>query len=328
MAKRKLTKQQTTRIRQQQDKLRRQSKNEPSAADTQAGLLISHYGKTSLVETMQQDIITCINRPNLPPLVCGDHVIWQPGEKQNEGIIVAVNERKSELARPDNQGRKRIIAANIDQILVITAAKPELNEGLLDRYLVAAELTGITPVIIFNKTDLLSETEFTGYLQRLEEYQDIGYQVIFASCKRQHGLDELHHCLHGKTSIFVGQSGVGKSSLVNNLLPEANADTAEVSEATGKGQHTTTTARLYHLPGDEGELIDSPGIREFGLWQIDKAQLTNGFREFTGYAEQCKFRNCLHLNEPGCAIQQAVKEHKISGKRLDSYHRILASLGD
>lgn len=328
MAKRKLTKQQASRIRQQQDKLRRQTKHETSAADTQTGLLISHYGKTSLVETRQQEIITCINRPNLPPLVCGDHVVWQPGEKPNEGVIVAVNERKSELARPDSQGRKRIIAANIDQILVITATKPELNEGLLDRYLVAAELTGITPVIIFNKTDLLSETDFTDYQQRLKEYQDIGYQVIFSSCKQQHGLDELHHCLHAKTSIFVGQSGVGKSSLVNSLLPEAKADTAEVSDATGKGQHTTTTARLYHLPGDQGELIDSPGIREFGLWQIDKAQLTNGFREFIEYAEQCKFRNCLHLNEPGCAVQQAVKDHQISEKRLASYHRILESLGE
>lgn len=326
MAKRKLTKQQTSRIRQQQEKLRQQTRDETSTADTQHGLLISQYGKTSLVETPQQEIITCINRPNLPSLVCGDHVVWQPGEKPDEGIIVAVNKRQSELARPDSQGRKRVIAANIDQILVVTAAKPELNEGLLDRYLVAAELTGITPVIIFNKTDLLSETDFTTYQQRLCTYDDIGYQVIFASCKQQHGLDELHDCLRSKTSIFVGQSGVGKSSLVNSLLPGANADTGEVSDATGKGQHTTTTARLYHLPGNDGNLIDSPGIREFGLWQIEKTQLTNGFREFIDYAGQCKFRNCLHVNEPGCAVQQAVKDEKISASRLDSYQRILESL--
>lgn len=326
MAKRKLTKQQASRIRQQQDKLRRQTEDDLSSIDTQPGLLISHYGKTSLVEDNNQQIITCKNRPNLPPLVCGDKVIWQPTDKENEGIIVAVDERQSELVRPDNNRRKRIIAANIDQILIVTAAKPVLNEGLLDRYLVAAELTSITPVIIFNKTDLLSEDEYQDYRQRLKLYQDIGYQVIYASCKKQHGLDELHTCLQGKTSVFVGQSGVGKSSLVNSLLPEAKADTREVSDATGKGQHTTTTARLYHLTNEQGNLIDSPGIREFGLWQINKAQLTNGFKEFSDYAEQCKFRNCLHINEPGCAIQQAEKENLISEKRLASYHRILESL--
>lgn len=326
MAKRKLTKQQTSRIRQQQEKLRQQSEDDLSPGNTQPGLLISHYGKTSLVEDSNQQIITCKNRPNLPALVCGDNVTWQPAEKEHQGIIVAVNERRSELVRPDNNGRKRIIAANIDQILIVTAAKPALNEGLLDRYLVAAELTNITPVIIFNKTDLLTESEYQDHQQRLQLYQDIGYQVIYASCKKQHGLDELHHCLEGKTSVFVGQSGVGKSSLVNSLLPEAKADTKEVSDATGKGQHTTTTARLYHLTEEQGNLIDSPGIREFGLWQINKAQLTNGFKEFSDYAEQCKFRNCLHINEPGCAIQQAAKDNLVNEKRLASYHRILESL--
>ena len=326
MAKRKLTKQQASRIRQQQDKLRQQTEDDLSSVETQPGLLISHYGKTSLVEDNDKNIITCKNRPNLPALVCGDNVIWQPAEKENEGVIVAVNDRQSELVRPDKNGRKRIIAANIDQILIVTAAKPALNEGLLDRYLVAAELTNITPVIIFNKTDLLTDDEYQDYQQRLKLYQDIGYQVIYASCKQQHGLDELHQCLSNKTSVFVGQSGVGKSSLVNSLLPGALAETKEVSDATGKGQHTTTTARLYHLTDEQGQLIDSPGIREFGLWQIEKSQLTNGFKEFSEYAEQCKFRNCLHINEPGCAVQQAVKENQVSEKRLASYLRILESL--
>lgn len=322
MAKRKLTRQQSTRIRQQQDKYRQQI----DESSNQQGLLISHYGKTSLVETEDKQIITCNNRPNLPALVCGDQVIWQPAEKENEGVIVAVNDRHSELARPDSVGRKRIIAANIDQILIVIAIKPALNEGLLDRYLAAAELTDITPVIIFNKTDLLSETDTQEYQQRLRPYQEIGYTIIYASCKQEHGLDELHACLQNKTSVFVGQSGVGKSSLVNKLLPAAQADTAEISEATGKGQHTTTTARLYHFPDGQGSLIDSPGIREFGLWQVEKEQLAAGFKEFTAYAQQCKFRNCLHVNEPGCAVQQAAKQKLISEKRLASYQRILDSL--
>lgn len=324
MAKRKLTKQQASRVRQQQDKFRLAT----DESNTSPGLLISHFGKTSLVETEDKQIIKCKNRPNLPALVCGDQVVWQATEKQNEGVIVAVNERRSELARPDMHGRKRIIAANIDQILIVMAVKPALNEGLLDRYLAAAELTGITPVIIFNKTDLLSENELAEYQHRLAPYHSIGYQIIYASCKQQHGLDELHEMLTGKTSVFVGQSGVGKSSLVNNLLPGAEADTGEISEATGKGQHTTTTARLYHMPGAQGSLIDSPGIREFGLWEIDKAQLTDGFKEFAEYAEQCKFRNCSHTNEPGCAVQQAVKDKLISEKRLASYQRILESLSE
>ena len=322
MAKRKLTKQQSTRIRQQQDKFRQSDED----ALTQSGLLISHYGKTSLVETEQHGLIKCKNRPNLPALVCGDKVTWQLSEKENEGIIVAVDERRSELARPDKHGRKRIIAANIDQILIVMAVKPALNEGLLDRYLAAAELTSITPVIIFNKTDLLSASELSDYQQRLKPYLDIGYQVIYASCKQAHGLDELHESLKNNINVFVGQSGVGKSSLVNKLLPGAQAETGEISEATGKGQHTTTTARLYHLPDSQGSLIDSPGIREFGLWEIARTQLPDGFIEFAEHAQHCKFRNCTHTNEPGCAVKKAAADGLISEKRLASYLRIFESL--
>ena len=332
MAKRKLTKQQASRVQRQQNKYQEQAKQTTGiSSDEQAGLIISHYGKTSLVENTQQQLIKCKIRQNLPSLVCGDRVIWKATEKEHEGIIVAVENRGSELVRPDKHGGKRIIAANIDQILIVTAAKPALNEGLMDRYLAAAELTGISPVIIFNKTDLLNNAELETYQQRLELYRKMGYSIIYASCKQQHGLDDLLACLNNKTSVFVGQSGVGKSSLVNVLLPDAQAKTGEISSSTNKGQHTTTTARLYHLaniPGSSGSIIDSPGIREFGLWKITKAQLTDGFKEFSNYKEQCKFRNCLHINEPGCAIQQAVANHEICRQRLESYYRILESLED
>jgi len=331
MAKRKLTKQQTTRIQRQQEQYQT-TQTTQDAGDEQRGLVISHYGKTSLIENTQGQHIKCKVRQNLPSLVCGDHVIWQEIKNENKGIIVAVEDRHSELVRPDKDGRKRIIAANIDHILIVTSIKPELNEGLIDRYLAAAELTNIKPIIVFNKTDLLTNEERESYQHRLNLYQQIGYPIIYANCKQQHGLDDLVTCLNNKTSIFVGQSGVGKSSLVNTLLPEAQAETAEVSHATGKGQHTTTTARLYHLtgltdlPDATGFIIDSPGIREFGLWKIKKEQLTDGFKEFHDYKEQCKFRNCMHTNEPGCAVQLAVKNNDISQQRLDSYYRILESL--
>lgn len=328
MSKRKLTKQQSSRIQRQQNSYQQQATQ--SNADEQTGLVISHYGKTSLVESAQQHI-KCKIRQNLPSLVCGDRVTWHATEKEHEGIIVAVDERDSELVRPDKNGRKRIIAANIDQILIVTAAKPELNLGLLDRYLAAAELTGITPVIIFNKTDLLNDNELIAVQKELQQYNEMGYPVIYASCKQQHGLDQLLSNLNHKTSVFVGQSGVGKSSLVNALLPEAEAETGEISTATGKGQHTTTAARLYHLTNQadsSGIIIDSPGIREFGLWEINKAQLSNGFKEFSRYKDQCKFRNCLHINEPGCAIIEAVNNNEISSQRLKSYYRIMETLED
>ena len=174
--------------------------------------------------------------------------------------------------------------------------------------------------------DLLDDTEKQSFQQRLSVYTTIGYEVISTSAKVSHGLDALINCLHNQTSIFVGQSGVGKSSLINQLLPDANARIGDISTATNKGRHTTTTAWLYHLLDNQGAIIDSPGIREFGLWQISADRLADGFREFTRYAQQCKFRNCLHLNEPACAVRDAVANNQLNHNRYESYLRILASL--
>ena len=290
----------------------------------QEGRLITNYGASVDVEDENGVIHRCAYRQNLESLVSGDKVVWQQAHDQR-GVVIAVIERTSLLARPDYAGNKKPVAANIDQIIIISASKPGLNEGLIDRYLLAAENIHITPVILLNKVDLLDDKTLADYKERLMDYERIGYHVIYASTKQEHGLDALQKTLEKKTSILVGRSGVGKSSLVNRILPEAEAKTGKVSEATGKGKHTTSAARLYHLTCG-GELIDSPGVREFGLWNINRDEATYGFIEFREFIGACKFSNCTHIHEPGCAIQEAIDEGKISSRRIESYHRIIDTL--
>ncbi len=289
-----------------------------------SGRIIAHFGKQIVIEDEQAKQHHCSARRNLPPLVCGDYISWYYPDPKS-CIIHELKTRSSLLARPDNRGKQKIIAANIDQILIVSSPLPELNEGLLDRYLVAAALTGINPVIVLNKTDLLEQKQLANYQKRLAVYQQLDYQIIYTSAHEDVAFNHLNQCLHGRTSILVGQSGVGKSSLLNRLLPDVNARIGDVSSATGKGRHTTTTARLYHLP-DSASLIDSPGIREFGLWNVNPEQLAQGFPEFIMRENQCRFRNCRHRNEPGCAILEAVEKEEISRERYASYLRILASL--
>jgi ribosome biogenesis GTPase len=261
-------------------------------------------------------------------------VVWQrikdlPSSEQIQGVITALQPRKNMLARPDFTGQMKPVAANIDQILIVTSPVPELNEGLVDRYLVAAELSGISAVLVLNKIDILTEEQKNQLTQRISVYQETGYSVIYTSAKTQHGLDSLYQQLSNKSSVFVGQSGVGKSSLINALLPEAQIKEGEVSESTHKGIHTTSVSRLYHLDNEQVKnaiVIDSPGIREFGLWNIDKNEVIHGFRELEQYAQYCRFRDCKHLNEPGCGVLKAVEEGKISAQRFESYHRIMESL--
>lgn len=291
----------------------------------QEGLVITNFGATLDVEDAEGRIHRCAFRQNLDTLVSGDRVVWQQAE-DGRGVVTAAIERTSLLSRPDFTGQIKPIAANIEQIIIVVSPVPELKERLIDRYLVAAENIHVTPVIMLNKIDLLeSRSALEAIKERLEVYEKIGYRVIYTSTKREHGLDALFKTLENKTSILVGQSGVGKSSLLNRLLPYVEAKTQEVSETTGKGQHTTSAARLYHLFSG-GQLIDSPGVREFGLWNVDRDQVAYGFREFRDYLGSCKFKDCTHSHEPGCAIQQSVEDGRIDAGRLESYHRIVESL--
>ncbi|WP_455212145.1 small ribosomal subunit biogenesis GTPase RsgA [Kaarinaea lacus] len=287
----------------------------------QQGRIVSHFGANFSVQDAQGNLHLCLSRRNLPKLVCGDYVTWQ-STGELEGVIVALVPRRTLLARPGYHKQLKPIAANIDQILVVIAPQPSLDEDLINRYLVAATLTGITPVIVLNKVDLLNAKELASIQRRLQVYSQLGYEVIHASTHQKQGLKELLNKLENTTSIFVGQSGVGKSSLIKVISPESAVRIGELSHATGLGKHTTTVSTLYRLPHN-GAIIDSPGIREFGLGQFEAAQIAQGFVEFQSLIAQCKFNDCHHFGEPGCAVRQAVASGVVQKSRYDSYLRIV-----
>lgn len=336
MSKRKLSKHQAWRIEKIQEERAKRAARRDDAADQaltsgelgpeQEGLVIAHYGTQVAVESEPGVSQRCHLRANIDSLVTGDRVVWCEGDPT--GVVVAQLERHSVLSRPDPYGKLKAVAANIDQIFVVIAPYPEPHANLINRYLVAAEVVGIEPVILLNKTDLLDADP--ALAQQMDDllaiYPGLGYRILRTSIN-QGGLEELHAALRERTSVFVGQSGVGKSSLVNVLLPEADLRVGALSESTRKGVHTTTTAQLFHLDCG-GSLIDSPGIREFGLWHMSKEEVEQGFAEFREYLGTCKFRDCQHKHEPGCAILGAVESGDITEARLESYRHIIASLED
>jgi ribosome biogenesis GTPase / thiamine phosphate phosphatase len=219
------------------------------------------------------------------------------------------------------------VAANIDFIVLVIAPEPHAHANLIDRYLVAAENCRIEPIILLNKIDLINDNN-VGHLQDLlERYTYLGYRILQVSAKDAESLGELKEFLNDRVSVFVGQSGVGKSSLIATLLPEEELKVGALSEHTRKGKHTTTTARLYHFPAG-GDLIDSPGIREFGLWHMSEDEVLYGFRELRAVAGHCRFRDCNHNSEPGCALLEAVEEGVISEARFLSYKRIVETLSE
>ena len=336
MSKRKLSRQQAWRIEKIQDERAKRAARRDTEAEQaltggelgpeREGLIVAQYGTQVAVESEPGVSQRCHLRANVEGLVTGDRVVWCEGDPV--GVVVAQLERDSVLSRPDPYGKLKAVAANIDQIILVIAPFPEPHANLIDRYLVAAETVDIEPVILLNKMDLL---EGDPALQQkmaelLDIYPALGYRVLYTSIT-QGGLQELHAALSERTSVFVGQSGVGKSSLVNVLLPDADLRVGALSQSTQKGTHTTTTAQLFHLTCG-GSLIDSPGIREFGLWHMSKAQVEQGFRELRPILGTCKFRDCQHEQEPGCAILGAVEAGQITERRLDSFRRIVASLDD
>ncbi len=338
MAKRQLNRRQSWRIEKvHEERAARAAKRESRALDEleggdlgpeQTGLVIAHFGVQVEVEAEQGEIrgqvFRCHLRANLPALVTGDRVVWRAGNQGN-GVIVAQLPRHSELCRPDNRGQLKPVAANVDLIVIVFAPLPEPHANLIDRYLIAAEHAGIRPLLLLNKADLVDEQNGQRLNALLAVYRQLGYPLMEVSAHEGGGMDALQARLDGQVSVFVGQSGVGKSSLVNSLLPGVETRVGGLSELTGKGTHTTTTARLFHFPGG-GELIDSPGIREFGLGHVSREDVEAGFIEFAELLGRCRFRDCKHDREPGCALLQALHEGRIQPQRMASYRHIIASL--
>jgi ribosome biogenesis GTPase len=336
MSKRKLTRRQTWRAEKIQAERLARSDKKVSDIETslegselgpeQPGQVITRYGAQVDIEDNEHTVYRCSLRRNLPSPVCGDRVVWQAGNNHT-GVVVAVEPRQSLLERPDADNQIKPVAANINQILVVAAPPPALDIDLINSYLVAAEMTGIQPVLVLNKIDLLDKNALKKIKIRLKPYEDVPYKVIYASCETSHGLDDLVKCMQDNTSILVGQSGVGKSSLIQELLPNEELRVGALSESSGLGRHTTTATRLYHVPAG-GELIDSPGVRSFRLGHVSRNELTNGFVEFRPYLGQCKFSDCRHKVEPDCAIREAIETSNISQERYDSFQRLLDSQGD
>ena len=330
MAKRQLSRRQSWRIEKiQEERSARAAKRESRAleelqggdlGEEQNGLVIAHFGVLIEVEALDGEqagqVFRCNRRSNLPALVTGDRVVWRPGNQQN-GVIVALLPRHSELCRPDMRGQLKPVAANIDQIVIVFAPLPHPHANLIDRYLIAAEHAGIRPLLLLNKADLLDEHNSAHIDRLLATYRQLDYPLLEVSAQDGAGMDELRQRLDDRVSVFVGQSGVGKSSLVNSLLPGIDTRVGALSEQTGKGTHTTTTARLFHFPNG-GELVDSPGIREFGLGHVSRQTIEEGFIEFRPLLGHCRFRDCKHDREPGCALLAALADGRIQEQRMHS----------
>lgn len=327
MSKRQLTRRQRWRIEKiQQERIRRSDTRddrlEQAALESEEpGMVISHFGQTLDIEAENGEVVRCFARQNIGDLVTGDQVTFCRAEPT--GVVTARLERQNLLQRPDKHKIKKPIAANIDQVFVVISVEPEPIAHRLDRTLVSAEVQGLSATIVLNKIDLINDDNRESLENLVKAYRAIGYEVIETSTKVAEGLQPLIERVRDKTSIFVGPSGIGKSSLINALFGNDMARVGEISAANRRGRHTTTTARLYHYQ-ETGQLIDSPGIREFGLWHLSAGEILGGFVELKPLLGDCQFRNCLHDEKAqNCAIQKARLNGGISTERFDSYLRML-----
>lgn len=282
------------------------------------GQIIREYGQTLEVES-DGIVYLCFPRKNLDSIVVGDWVEFEWNAMIKQGVITLRLPRKSILCRSDRYHPIKEMAANLDQVIVIFATLPAPNEFYLDQYLVAAELASLEVCLVLNKVDL---PPCTATVKLMALYQQLGYAVLPISAKSGEGVAQLLAHLAHKTSFLLGASGVGKSSLINRLLQGAVARVETVSDATGKGQHTTSVSMLYHLENG-AYIIDVPGIRELKLPLKERDALIHGFPEFRPYLGHCRFRNCTHRDDPGCVIVEKVKAGILPHERLQHYYRML-----
>ncbi|MEO8569723.1 MAG: ribosome small subunit-dependent GTPase A [Ginsengibacter sp.] len=263
------------------------------------------------------------------PLAVGDEVEFDKEDIEEESVVITqIHQRKNYITRqsPHNKHQHHIIASNLDQsLLFATLKEPKTSRGFIDRFLVASEAYHVPAIIVFNKSDLYKKKELEKYEQLKYEYEQVGYIVLSMSLAEKTGLDPVTDLLKNKRTLLSGHSGVGKSSFINNIFPEIDLKTQDVSGWSGKGLHTTTFAEMYDLPGG-GKIIDTPGLREFALMDFEKEELSHYFPEMKELINECRFNNCMHIEEPGCAVKKAVEEGKISSERYISYLTILDSI--
>lgn len=280
------------------------------------GLVLSHLGQGIAVESNGHTFL-CQTRRRLETVAVGDQVLFIQSNAE-QGCIEKILPRRSVLIRPSKNGKTRPVAANIDRVFVVFAIEPHCDFLLIDQYLAICENRNIDASLVLNKVDLKLSDSIE---LELQNYQALGYDLFRVSAVDGTNMDHLKQALNNQISIFTGQSGVGKSSLTNAIIPDKTLKTNTVSATTRHGRHTTTAATLYHLP-EGGSLIDSPGVAIFGLAGLNEAQLGYGYREFQPYLDQCKFNNCRHVQDKGCAVRAAVEAGAISQTRYQRFLKL------
>lgn len=303
---------------------------EPGEGTSAGGMVVGIWAKGCEVvvdgELLDCDFAPAIRLDDENDLAVGDLVVVRREPSRN--VVTEIEERSTTLSRPDplHKHRERVIAANIDLVVhVASVIEPPLRPGLIDRFLIAIQRGGASPLVVVNKIDLVPEELREDLLSPLDPCRAIGIPILLLSTKSREGVEELRQRLLGRTSVFVGHSGVGKSSIVRAMKPEVTIKVQGISVKRGTGRHTTTRATLYEL-GSDTRVIDTPGIREFGLWQVDPSELRFYFPEFSELAVKCRFNDCLHIEEPECAVKPAVESEAISPERYASYVKMVEEL--
>lgn len=296
------------------------------------GLVIKNTGSWYTVKTVEGSVVECKIKGNFRlkgirstnPVAVGDHVEIELNS-QNTAFITAIGDRKNYIIRKSQKLSKQshIIAANVDQaFLVVTVERPQTSTTFIDRFLATAEAYSVPVVLVFNKTDLLDDSLMRYQRMMIDLYETVGYKCVAVSAETGEGMDGLMEMLRDRITLLSGHSGVGKSTMINRLLPGVNLRTAEISDAHNTGMHTTTFSEMLPLPGG-GYIIDTPGIKGFGTFDMEPEELTSYFKEIFRFSKDCRFSNCTHTHEPGCAVLKAVEDHYIAASRYQSYLSML-----